>query len=374
MMRPQYLISVLILVAGIAAAAQNALYQATLRIFEEHDLYDNHSTDTVLTPWMPEYSLKADLNDVNLYDLIWQQVSSGEVPLYIWPVGIFEGENVRIRELEEQVELTDHYGMELPGVQDVYSQDRHGIMSVFTIDEWSLDREEFILEKIVAGICPVRWIRKETAGIGYPGKFDRILLGIVKYSARQDNLYKRKRGIKRLVPLASIEYEFIMVNEAWLSALDHDSTGLWMNGPSPYYLENSPQWNKQHGKHLTDAIFNQAFEQGREIFKIDTHVPMDIDSMGTKVFSEKEMGDGWRELWDDGEYSLLQSVLQERIFSLIFYEEWSIDPETLYLVKTVKSVAPVFWKVRENSDTAEDVEANPEYEKIPLFRIDFNSR
>ena len=58
--------------------------------------------------------------------------------------------------------------------------------------------------------------------------------------------------------------------------------------------------------------------------------------------------------------------LYDQIFSVIFTEEWSIDPETLYIKKKVLSITPVFW-VNEWNENEEQ-----EWIKKTLFRLNLN--
>jgi len=58
--------------------------------------------------------------------------------------------------------------------------------------------------------------------------------------------------------------------------------------------------------------------------------------------------------------------LYEQIYSVIFTEEWSIDPETLYIKKNIISITPVFWvnEWKENEEIT--------WNKKTLFRLNLN--
>jgi hypothetical protein len=252
-----------------------------------------------------------------------------------------------------------------------------GIHSFMIIDDWQFEKEEFKLSKKVVGIGPVRIVEKDSINNLYGRSEDRFIIGLIRFPENLGRKYEKSRYKKKLLPYAEISYEFKLIDEDWQSELDLDFEGKYWNGPRAYFLEGSSQWNKYYGVDIVNAIFNEASKENTANMLINQRDRVDFKDLYSNLNPEDDFLSS--DQLEEVSIEIIQSRLKERVFSLIFREQWLIDPETLYLVKVVKTVTPVYWKIiykEENYESdreiAFDIDGEkPIYERIPLFEIKF---
>ena len=190
----------------------------------------------------------------------------------------------------------------------------HMIRSVAFFDKWFLDAENFTLSKEVVRYCPIRLHQRQKDVTGY-APIHRIPLGIIRFPEE-----KRKQ----------------------------------------YFLPGKK----------------------RKIYDLYWDHPVDIKRISEELFGwEYELSDD--ELIDPGPHEIIvdeeyiANDLKGNIYSLIFFEEWSLDTSSLFIHKKVTAVAPVYWKTETDESTGEvyvdKSTGDPVYTKIPMFKIYFNS-
>lgn len=356
---------------------QNIFSNQALRIIEEHKLGNFTEKDSAITyesgSWMPEYLTYQDTGAFGLADLLWEKFLAGEISLHEFPFTIFEDATI---DLASSSDLLDPGKFYSTGKEDLENINP-GISSIFMIEDWHFDPNAFIFEKKLQGIAPVQ-IKKKQGPSGNGERYDRIIVGLLTYDDVLQKKYERRSWSKKMLPWKKVEYEFKLVHQNWLKELYVVGTSDRWDWPSPYYLLSSVQWSEAYAQELISGIFEQVQRNNGFVYDFHNGLESSLAEKYQQVFSQELMDRGWLspeyEEDMDIKFRIMKEDLSKSIYSVIFEEEWFLDPGTLYIQKKVRSIAPVYWKVKysgENEIQMDETGENPEFEKIPLFRLDF---
>jgi len=365
------------LLAFSSLEGQNVFSTQALRIIEEHRLGNFSEQDSVITydsgSWMPEYLLYQDTDVTGLADLLWEKFLIGEITLVEFPFSIFEDATIDLADSNKALDPGNFLATPVEGTDDTFPR----IPSVFMIEAWSFDPDAFAFEKKIRGIAPVQ-ISKKKGPSAYGDHYDRIVVGLLNYDDGLQKRYAKRSWSKKMLPWKKVEYEFIMVHQNWLKELYLvGSTDRW-DWPSPYYLLSSAQWSKAYAQELISGIFEEVKRNSGIIFDVEKAMESSLEEKYKEVFPQEANEWTWlsplNEEDADLKFSIMQRDLSERIYSLVFEEEWFLDPATLFIQKKVRSVTPLYWKVQysgENEIQMDETGEHPVFEKIPLFRLEF---
>ena len=365
------------LLAFSSLEGQNVFSTQALRIIEEHRLGNFSEQDSVITydsgSWMPEYLLYQDTDVTGLADLLWEKFLIGEITLVEFPFSIFEDATIDLADSNKALDPGNFLATPVEGTDDTFPR----IPSVFMIEAWSFDPDAFSFEKKIRGIAPVQ-ISKKKGPSAYGDHYDRIVVGLLNYDDGLQKRYAKRSWSKKMLPWKKVEYEFIMVHQNWLKELYLvGSTDRW-DWPSPYYLLSSAQWSKAYAQELISGIFEEVKRNSGIIFDVEKAMESSLEEKYKEVFPQEANEWTWlsplNEEDADLKFSIMQRDLSERIYSLVFEEEWFLDPATLFIQKKVRSVTPLYWKVQysgENEIQMDETGEHPVFEKIPLFRLEF---
>lgn len=248
------------------------------------------------------------------------------------------------------------------------------IRSVVFIEEWSFDTLAFRFSKSVKGFIPIRHTRQELEP-------ERQKLELTALFRQEEVLSrKEKRHMnRRMVHVKEIAYEFVLTEPHLLFLKDAEESLIRELGQAAYKYYNI-NWNRHASHTIVNSIIDQSFKQdqevltadGSEVYNFDSLpyiVEPYLDSLMESVMNEYDLEEFMPTMAD------LKYDLKRNVFSIIFFEDWYIDPETLYMEKKVNAVAPVLWQRRKTADgyPVDDPETGyPVYFKSILFRIPFN--
>jgi len=248
------------------------------------------------------------------------------------------------------------------------------IRSVVFIEEWGFDTLAFRFSKSVKGFIPIRHTRQELEP-------ERQKLELTALFRLDENLSKRdKRQVKRrMVHVKEIAYEFMLTEPHLLFLKGADQSIVREMGQAAYKYYNI-NWNRHASQTIVNSIIDQSFKKDQELLTPDGSdlynfdslpyiVEPYLDSLMEKVMEEFDL-EGFMPSMADLKYDLKRNV-----FSIIFFEDWYIDPITLYMEKKVNAVAPVLWQRRKTADGLpidDDDTGYPVYFKSVLFRIPLN--
>jgi len=359
--------SVFFLMITFSLFSQNALYPPDL-IIRDEIVVDENLEFPFETNFIKHY-LNEDLSDQTISELIWKKLTTKDFDLYSW-FFLPEYASFDIFNISQKEDLSQLFNVE--NKSQLVNID-HMIRSVAFFDKWFLDAEKFILSKEVVGYCPIRLHQRQKDVTGY-APIHRIPSGIIRFPEEKRKQYSLS-GNKNLIPVKKIAYEFLMINEyKYKAAILSDD--FYFEDASFYSKEFNSLWGEFQAKKIVDVIFDQISYENRKIYDLYWDHPADIKQIAEELFA-------WEyEFTDPDPYVIIvdeeyiANDLKGNIYSLIFFEEWSLDTSSLFIHKNVTSVAPVYWKTEINESTGEvyvdESTGDPVYTKIPLFRIDFN--
>jgi len=360
---------VFLLMATFSSFSQNVLCPGKLSIMDVI-IVDEKLEFPFETNFETNY-LNEDLSEQTISELIWEKLTTKDFMLYRFD---FVPDIFNIMEEEDLTQwYNDKDKSQLANID-------HNIRSIIFFDEWSLDAESFVFTKELAGYCPVKLHQRQTDVSGH-APVNRIPLGIIRFSGKKGKDFARPDN-KNLIPVKKIAYEFLMVNEYWLKAVaNNNAIAPYNGGPSLFFKENNFQWSEFHARKIIDVIFDQILSNKRKIYDLYNNHQVNVNQIHKKIFPE-EYEENDNEFMDENEFETeIDSTykiyeLKENIYSLIFFEEWSLDTSSLYIDKKVTAVAPVYWKTEWDDSTwgpIVDESGSPVYTKTPIFKMYFNS-
>jgi len=248
------------------------------------------------------------------------------------------------------------------------------IRSIVFIEEWEFDTLSFTFSKHVKGFIPVRHTRQD-----FDPEQQKLELTALFRQAENLSRKEMRQIRKRLVPVKDIAYEFVLSEPHLLYIRGAEESVLRELGHTAFKYYNI-NWDRHASNTLVEGIIDQSFKDQQNVYTLDGKATYNFDSLPYIV--DPYIDDLLENVID--EYHLTQSVpsmseikydLKRNVFSVIFFERWSIDPETLYIDKRVNAIAPVLWQRRRSIEGQpfDDPDTGlPVYYKSILFRIPFN--
>jgi hypothetical protein len=265
------------------------------------------------------------------------------------------------------------------------------LKSVVFSEEWAFDSKALTFSKKVNGIYPVRHFFKEymDANGNMSASQDASISLTAFIPVIPANAQELNDAKKRMIPVKKIKYEFLMSDLYFLrwSAYTENSAIMPDTSMKNYStslpldpiisLNLNPLWSTYQTQLLRKLVYNKVFVEKIPVYSLTSDAPLsqkDIASGFGYKWNEKEgylTGEVVRitdELGNPADYSIKANldILSNSVFSVLFEEEWMIDPQTLYMEKRVTSITPVYWQYRTNQGE------EYEWQKITVFRIKLN--
>jgi hypothetical protein len=252
------------------------------------------------------------------------------------------------------------------------------IKSIVFIEEWYFDTVSFSFSKEVKGLIPIRHDRQELD----PEAQKLELTALFRQPERLSK--KDRRKIKsRLVHVKEIAYEFVLTEPHLLYIKGAEEPVLQELGHAAFKYYNI-NWNRHASNTIVNSIIDKSFQKDQAVFTVDGTSEYNFDSLPYIIdpYLDKLLEEIMDE-YDSGidpnlmipSLTELKYDLKRKVYSIIFFEDWYIDPETLYLEKRVNGIAPVLWQRRRAAGgyPLDDPETGyPVYFKSVLFRIPLN--
>ena len=346
----------------------NALYPDHLTICDHVQIIEDEGSPMFMHEMMWENQENISLNeDIDLPDLIWEAMISSRVSFFSGDVLFDEDFPLHKVENQKQESLYTKYDL---GDPEELKNIPHQIESLIFIENWYFDEEKFQLNKEVKGILPVRHFSRFDM-YGEPIDGTKLMMPVA-YIPFPEKLSKgaKKKINKRLVTVKKISYEFMLSELHFLGWYDSDIS-MSMDG-IPLVKYNNPQWSNFQAEQFRRVLIDEALSCGNNVVSDETGEILNEEKIARLFNYAKNENGSYSEITDydaagnwEFEFSELPFMFDfyNQIFSVIFTEEWSIDPETLYIKKKVLSITPVFWVNEWEENT---------WNKKTLFRLDLN--
>ncbi len=207
--------------------------------------------------------------------------------------------------------------------------DTAGLKALLFFDKWIFNENEFQLTKTVLGFCPVRryereyddlrqWLYKKTAWFVFP----ELKKG------------KLKRVEKRMEFLGHFEYEFSIENKLLFNKDDENAL----------FLEelDAPNWNSFARQRFRNMLIDRALSGKSKVVNYKTKEPLNNQQIKAKLgYETTEMVYVDPETAQEKTIMAETEIYREDIKSVIFFEDWYFDLETMRIKKVVKAIAPI---------------------------------
>jgi hypothetical protein len=278
-------------------------------------------------------------------DLIKDGITKKGVPFYNKEVLDLDKKNfgqITLAEINDGINRTDTILIDLNGdaVADtmITTQETNNINKLMFEEKWFFDAQKYTMKKDVVAYWPVI------------DKYEYMLTGEMLYMGYQmwGAIIPNPKTKNKFQPFLNIKYEYNLGNEELI-------TNSYKNLKDCYYeilynsdfkieKKNSPLFSSYSRNKLLEQIIDPVaegkikaydFYSGKELSKkeIDEIMGTGIDSIAVDL-------DG--DLIEDKIIFVPRKLQKEDINSVIFIEEWFIDPATLAIQKKVKGIALVF--------------------------------
>ncbi|MHC1704135.1 MAG: hypothetical protein AB9846_09535 [Tenuifilaceae bacterium] len=174
-----------------------------------------------------------------------------------------------------------------------------------------------------------------------------------------------KKSDQRMVLTNTVQYEFFLYTENFFYDVEgninyYDSIIVIANN-SGYNLANpkSPFLSKYSIAKLLEFLRDKVLNKELTAYDFDTQKVLELE----EVKSNLGLYDGWGDAdWGEPLESMNKNKFINEVASIIFIEDWYIDPVTLRMKKIVKGIAPV--RYRKNN--------KGKYTRMITFQINLN--
>lgn len=221
--------------------------------------------------------------------------------------------------------------------------DPQEIKGLLFYDEWFFDEKEFLFTKNVLSYCPVRKYRSEKE------EDEWLFKKVAHFVFNNISKREKRKSQKRMVYLGRISYEFCIDNKLYFGIIDDED-----NGP---YLEeiNSPYWNSYSRQKIRTLLINRVISGRSKAYDYVTNDALSIEE------SKKKLGYKMQQMeYYDPATSKMKTInveteiYKEDIKSLLFVEDWYIDPVSMRIHKEVIGIAPIrFYTTDETTEKKE---------------------
>jgi hypothetical protein len=210
------------------------------------------------------------------------------------------------------------------------------LVSAYTIEEWALTINPLHFDKKVNAVIPVR--RYNSGEIEDDDRFYKTFCFLNPVAYGSNNM----RQIA-----AKVEYEYIFNQPQ--SFMDQDFFGMMkneLNGNEllfdlAYGSYNSPYFNNINQRNFIETMLNQVFEGKANSYDYQTNQLLTFEEAKKRVYINQtimvinEFGEAVETTYEQN--------ISEEICSVIFIEDWYIDPQTMQMEKKVTGIAPVIY-------------------------------
>lgn len=205
------------------------------------------------------------------------------------------------------------------------------LKALLFFDEWYFDEQNFKFSKEVMAYCPIRKYIVEDFELENEWRF-RLIGYFVTPELKKRQLKKIKKHMKLF---AHVKYEFSVENKLLFGYQDDDIA---------LYTEdwNSPNWNSYARQKFRNLLINRVLSQKSKAYDYYTGNLLSLEHLKANLGHEKfEVVTIDPETGDEKIIEYETEIVNEFIKSVIFIEDWYIDPQTMLIDKRVMGIAPV---------------------------------
>jgi len=234
--------------------------------------------------------------------------------------------------------------------------DTSELFAISFIEDWQLIEKPFSMNKKVIGYCPVRKY--------YKGDYDAGEIRFKTLFLCLDTIINKKeikRSNNRMVLTNKISYEYFLIPEVYYDVKKgisvYNNVVENCGGEGWLYDSNSPYFNNEGKSRFLNLIIKKALKENYPVYDFETNQRLSIDEIknNTNTGIDSVMVE---DVENPGTF-IVRAIEKQldlmEIKSIIFHEEWYIDPITLRMQKKIISISPVRYYTQWSSFKQKDI-------------------
>jgi hypothetical protein len=309
------------------------------------NMVDGICQDTIEKPLVDNKEI------LNLFGIIFQGVFDKKLKIYQTDILYNYSSQIYPMSLDDVREKMDA-GQTKIMVEDVsgnlvektveMEMDTSELFGLTFIEDWQLTEKPFSMTKKVIGYCPIRKY--------YKGDYDDGQVFFKSLFLCLDTITNKKeinKSNKRMILTNKINYEYFLIPEVYNDV--KKGISLYYNaiencgGEGWLFDYNSPYFNNEGKSRLINLIIKKALKENYPVYDFETNKQLSLDEIKSNTDSgvDSVMVE---DVENPGNFIVkaIEKQLDIReIKSIIFHEEWYIDPITLRMHKKVTGISPV---------------------------------
>ncbi|MDF1551266.1 MAG: hypothetical protein P1P88_25825 [Bacteroidales bacterium] len=212
-----------------------------------------------------------------------------------------------------------------------HNADTSEIQALFFFDEWFFDEASFSFSKKVLAYSPIRKYGRN--GLEDEEEWRYRKVGFFVAPELKKRKYKKIQ--KRMKLLAHVKYEFSIDNKE-LFGNREDDLALFTEDL------DAPNWNSYARQNFRKLLIDRVLSQKSKAYDYYTGNLLSLEKLKAQLGNEKfEVVTIDPETGDEKIIEYETEIVNEFIKSVIFIEDWYIDPQTMLIDKRVTGIAPV---------------------------------
>lgn len=365
-----FAIVILLIVGGIAGCKQPVVNPETKNDLMPEALRIVYSVNLQDTIFPDNYK---DVSEKKFINTIMDNVCSGKTQAFkafdaseYYPYSIYESEKIDVAEIKKR--LSKGKFAENVDKAPLYTEEE--LKTVLFIEDWFFNKQDFVFEKDVIGIVPVRSFYGDDDTLK---QFPRMMkiCRILPFKNQTDESIKKSK--EKLVLTKKVEYEFFFnQTEALLQQIDSACFQCVKNNGEVLEDYFAPHFNTLVRKKLVNMLIEEVISKKRKAYDPwDKETVMPAKEIMPRLGAKSET----IMVQDENTGELIKQEVEgfadkTQIKSVIFVEEWYLNTETLYMEKKVKGIIPIRHYYKEDDIDQEF----PVKKKVFLVKFEDNDK
>jgi hypothetical protein len=326
---------------------ENMLVNYRVAIQPFIDPINGNSMDTVLTPYW-------ECNNVqNLIGIILNGVFKQKVDVYdpdYLNSDNYNGliERIDLMQVKHRMDMEtrtitvlDNSGKYVEKTIDS-KIDTSEFFSLAFLEDWTVNKKPFSMTKVVRAYAPIRKFYKGGDNSG-DINFKIAFLCLDTIDNSKDALISSKR----MMMTNKIKYEYFLipdVNDDIKGSFKNYFSTIWDCGGEGWLHDyKSPYFNNVSKSRFLDMLINKALKENHPVYDFETNKQLTIDQINENFDAgiDTILVENFEEPGSFIKRTVERTIRINELKSIIFDEEWYIDPVNLRMQKKVVAVSPV---------------------------------
>jgi ankyrin repeat protein len=237
---------------------------------------------------------------------------------------------------EDEIYMIDEYTGEALGYLIYEEPDPYELEGMVFYDNWYFDKANFEFKKDVTAYG---FIRKYY--IDEDWDYAEPRFKICSYIPYDLSAKEKKKLRKKSSLFKRVKYECLLNNRETYF-IDPMNEYFYNFNPSSYEKEESPYWTKHAKEIIIDEILQKVLSEQIDAYDYHSGEKIEVNDIYHRLGAIPDsiyLEDP--ETWELYLEIVQRDIQTDEIQSLIFIEDWYVDPESMYISKEIIGIAPV---------------------------------